>query len=95
LPAYLPQPLGAKQLRPLQPLASRRHGASEELLGVSHGFSRRLLAGLVRAGIATVRRRVIMAGDTPVEVGKVIITDAGPRRILCSSLFKRPLTLIA
>jgi hypothetical protein len=28
-----------------------------------------------------VRRRIIMAGDTPVEVGKVMITDAGRRAI--------------
>jgi hypothetical protein len=36
-----------------------------------------MVAGLVLAGLATVRRRVIMAGDTPVEVGKVMITEAG------------------
>jgi hypothetical protein len=46
-----------------------------------HGFSRRMLAGLIRAGLATVQRRVIVAGDTPVEVGKVMITDAGRRAI--------------
>jgi len=40
--------LGAEQLRPLELLASSRHGANEALLVLSHGFSRRMLAGLVR-----------------------------------------------
>jgi len=40
-----------------------------------------MLVGLVRAELAAVRRRVIMAGDTPVEVGKVMITAAGQRAI--------------
>jgi hypothetical protein len=40
-----------------------------------------MLVGLVRAGLATARRRIIMAGDTPVEVGKVMITVAGRRAI--------------
>jgi len=46
-------------------------------LRTATGFSRRMVAGLVLAGLATVRRRVIMASDTPVEVGKVMITGAG------------------
>ncbi len=33
------------------------------------------------AGFVTVRRRVIMAGDTPVEVGKVMITAAGRKAV--------------
>jgi hypothetical protein len=40
-----------------------------------------MLVRLVRAGLATVQRRVIVAGDTPVEVGKVMITGAGRRAI--------------
>jgi hypothetical protein len=61
----------------LELLAGSPHGATEELLAYGHGFTRRMLARLVRAGLATVQRRVIVAGDTPVEVGKVMITDAG------------------
>jgi len=38
-----------------------------------------MLARLVLAGLATVRRRVIEAGDTPVEVGKVMIMAAWRR----------------
>jgi len=44
--------------------------------------TRRMLAGLVLAGLPTVRRRVITAGDTPIAVGKVMITDAGRRAIV-------------
>jgi hypothetical protein len=67
----------SEQHRALELLASSPHGATEELLAYGHGFSRRMVAGLVLAGLATVRRRAIMAGDTPVEVGKVMITEAG------------------
>jgi hypothetical protein len=73
--------LSSGQRRALELLASSPHGATEELLAYGHGFSRRMLAGLVLTGLATVRRRVIMAGDTPVEVGKVMITVAGRRAI--------------
>jgi hypothetical protein len=69
--------LSPEQRRALGLLASSPHGATEELLAYGHGFSQRMLVGLVRAELAVVRRRVIMAGDTPVEVGKVMITAAG------------------
>jgi hypothetical protein len=71
--------LSSEQRRALELLASSPHGATEELLAYGHGFSRRMVAGLVLVGLATVRRRVIMAGDTPVEVGKVMITEVGRR----------------
>jgi hypothetical protein len=35
-----------------QLLASSRHGGSEELLGLGHGFSRQRLAELGRCGLA-------------------------------------------
>jgi len=73
--------LSSEQRRALGLLASNPHGATEELLAYGYGFTRRMLARLVRAGLATVQRRVIVAGDTPVEVGKVMITDAGRRAI--------------
>ncbi len=73
--------LGPEQRRALELLASSPHGATEELLIHGHGLSRRLLVGLVRAGLATVERRVIIAGNTLVEVGKVRITTAGRRAL--------------
>jgi hypothetical protein len=73
--------LGPEQRRALELLAGSPHGVTEELLMYGHGFSWRMLAGLVRAQLATVQRRVIMAGDTPVEIGKAMITAAGRRAI--------------
>jgi len=73
--------LSPEQRRALELLTSSPHGTTEELLVFSHGFSRRMLAGLIRAELATVRRRVIVAGVTPVEVGKVMITASGRRAI--------------
>ncbi len=69
--------LGPEQRRALELLAGSPHGATEELLIHAYGFSGRMLAGLVRAGLAIVERRVIVAGNTLVEVGKVRITAAG------------------
>ncbi len=73
--------LSPEQRRALELLADSPNGSTEELLVYVHSFTRRMLAGLVRTGLATVQRRVIMAGDTPVEVGKVMITGAGRRAI--------------
>jgi hypothetical protein len=46
-------PGGPERRRALQLLASSRHGGSEELLGLGHGFSGRRLAGLGRCGLAS------------------------------------------
>jgi len=73
--------LGPQQRRALELLASSPHGVTEELLMFGHGFSWRMVAALVRARLAMVERRVIVAGDIPVELGKVMITAAG-RRVL-------------
>jgi hypothetical protein len=73
--------LGPEQRRALRLLARSPDGATEEMLVYGHRFSWLMLAGLVRAGLAIVERRVIMAGDTPVELGKVMITDAGRRAV--------------
>jgi hypothetical protein len=75
------RPLSPNARRVLELLAGSPDGVTEEMLVYGHGFSRQLLAGLVRNGLVTVRRRVIMAGDTPVEVGKVMIKAAGRRAI--------------
>jgi hypothetical protein len=66
-----------EQSRALELLVSSRYGIDAELLVHSHGFSSRLLAGLVHAGLVTVERRVTM----PVEVVRIRITAAGRRAI--------------
>jgi len=51
------------------------------LLVYGHGFTRRMLAGLVGTGLATGRCEVITAGAKMVEVCKVRITAMGRRAI--------------
>jgi hypothetical protein len=72
--------LGAEQRRALQLLASSPFGASEAIM-VAHGFTRRMLAGLVRAGLATARGKTVKAGDNAIAVGRVRITAAGRRAL--------------
>jgi hypothetical protein len=73
--------LSAEQRRALKLLASSRHGANEELLVRGHGFSRGVLASVVRRGLAVAEREVAMAGAKAVEVVRLRITAAGRRAI--------------
>jgi hypothetical protein len=58
-------------------LASDLHGATENLLVLAHGFDSAIIAGLVRAGLATAHRESMKAGGKTVEVVRIRITDAG------------------
>ena len=69
--------LSPEQLRPLQLLASSRHGANEELLVLGHGFSRRMLAGIVRRKLAAAEREVAKAGGKTIEVVRAKQDSAG------------------
>jgi hypothetical protein len=62
-------------------LAGSRHGVNAELLIRGHRLSRRVLAGLVRAGLAAAKREMVMAGGKAVEVVRVRITAAGRQAI--------------
>jgi hypothetical protein len=55
--------------------------AATELLGLGHGFSRRLVAGLVRRGLAAAEREIVKAGGKPIEVVRVRIREARRRAI--------------
>jgi hypothetical protein len=48
--------LSAEQRRALKLLASSRHGVNIQLLVHDNSFSRRMLAGLIRTGLATEKR---------------------------------------
>src|SRR5260370_24286322 len=65
--------LGAEQRRALQFLASSPFGVSEALM-FAHGFKRRMLASLIRAGLATAQRENIKAGSR--AVGRVTTAEA-------------------
>jgi hypothetical protein len=72
--------LSADQLRALAMLADRGpRGVPEALLVEIHGFTVHTLAGLVRAGYASVAPE--STGGRPMAVVKMKITDAG-RKVL-------------
>jgi hypothetical protein len=73
--------LTPERRRMLELLASNRHGVSAELLVHGHGLSRRMLAGIVRAGLAAAKHEVIMAGGKAVEVVRIRITNHGRRAL--------------
>ncbi len=75
--------LSAEQRRALELLAHHWHGINGELLIDGHGFSRRLLAGLMRRGLAAERLEMMMAGNVAVEVVRIRITAEG-RRVLAA-----------
>jgi hypothetical protein len=62
-------------------LASNRHGVNAELLVRGHRLSRRVLAGLVRAGLVAAKHETVMAGGRAVAVVLVRITNDGRRAL--------------
>jgi hypothetical protein len=68
--------LGGEQSRALRLLACNPLGATEAVMHV-HGFTRQMLAKLVRAGLATVQSETGKA----IAVGRITITDAGRRAL--------------
>jgi hypothetical protein len=51
-------------------------GLAEPLL-LTYGFSHKMLAGLVRSGLATTQRQTVRVSGQPVEVTRVRITETG------------------
>jgi len=66
--------LGGEQRRALRLLACNPFGVTEAVMHV-HGFTRPMLATLVRAGLATAQSET----DKAIAVGRIRITDAGRR----------------
>ena len=66
--------LGGEQRRALRLLACNPFGVTEAIMHL-HGFTRPMLATLVRAGLATVQSETGKA----IAVGSIRITDAGRR----------------
>jgi hypothetical protein len=71
--------LSPEQRRALGLLANSPHGTTEELLVRGHSFTRRMLTGLVDAGLAMAYRESVKAGARTIEVVRMMITDAGRR----------------
>jgi hypothetical protein len=70
--------LGAEQRRALQLLVSSPFGASEVMM-FANGFTRQMLARLIRTGLATTQRENSNASSQ--SLGRVRITDAGRRAL--------------
>jgi hypothetical protein len=64
----------------LELLAVDRRGLTETLLR-TYGFTLRMLAGLIRAGLATAQRQTVKAGGQAIKVIRIRITEAGRRAI--------------
>jgi len=68
--------LTPKARRALELLAVDERGLTETLLR-TYGFTRGMLANLVRRGFATAQRQIAKAGGQTLEVVRIRITDAG------------------
>jgi hypothetical protein len=71
--------INPEQRRALQLLGSSQYGATDDALMLARGFTRRTLAGHVRAELATTRRHAIKAGAR--TINRITITDAGRHAI--------------
>ena len=64
----------------LELLAVDRRGLTDTLLR-TYGFTLRMLAGLIRAGLATAQRQTANAGGRAVKVIRIRLTEAGRQEI--------------
>lgn len=64
----------------LELLALDRQGLTETLLR-TYGLTLRMLAGLVRTGLATAQRQTVKAGGRAMKVIRIRITEAGLQAI--------------
>jgi hypothetical protein len=71
------RPVGVEQRRALRLLASIPFGATETIMLAHHGFKRRTLADLLRAGLATLERARVNMDGKAIGAGRVRITAAG------------------
>jgi hypothetical protein len=68
--------LSGEARRALELLAGTPDGVNEALL-LAHGFTRQMLTGFVRSGLATWHHKTVRAGGSMIEVNYMMITDAG------------------
>jgi hypothetical protein len=72
--------ISAEHRRVLRLLAGNPLGCTEAIL-LAHGFTTKLLALLVRDGLATAQPGTMRAGRRQIKVVWVMITDAGQRAL--------------
>ncbi len=66
--------------RALEVLAADQRGITETLM-LAHGFTERMLKGLVRTGLAMRCRMPLRIGDRSIDVTYMMITTAGRRAL--------------
>jgi hypothetical protein len=71
---------GAELNRALRLLAGSPHGCTEAIM-LAHGFTDEILGRLVMNGLATAAPGIKYAGNRPIEVTRLAITDAGRQAI--------------
>ncbi len=72
--------LCTKARHALELLAVDPRGLAESLL-LTYGFTTRMLAQLVLAGLATAQRQTVKVGGERTEIVRIRITEAGRRAI--------------
>jgi hypothetical protein len=73
--------LTPERRRALQILAEAGINGATETTLLAHGFTRVMLAVLMRKGLVRARRETIMAGGKTIEVYRVRITTVGRRAL--------------
>jgi hypothetical protein len=72
--------LSGEARRALELLSRSPDGVNEALL-LAHGFTRQMVTGFVRSGLATWHHRTVRAGGRTIDVNYMMITAAGRRTI--------------
>jgi hypothetical protein len=73
--------LSGEARRALELLSGSPDGGVNEALLLAHSFTRQMLTGFVRSGLATWHHRTVRAGGRMIEVNYMMITEAGRRAI--------------
>jgi hypothetical protein len=72
----------------LHPRAAARPNGCTEAIMLAHGFSIDLMVELINTGLARAQTERLRAGNQPIEVTRVRITEAGRRALAVT--FVRP-----
>jgi hypothetical protein len=68
--------VSADQRRALRVLAGSPHGCTQAIM-LAHGFGTKMLADLIRDGLATTQPGTVRTGSRQIEVMWMMITDVG------------------
>jgi hypothetical protein len=78
---YEEHQISAEQRRALELLSDAGEQGCTGATFLAYGLNVDILAELVGGGLAVVHRQFSQAGEWPIEVARVVVTDAGRRAI--------------